>query len=301
MFKKFSRNMGLRGISVLLAIILWIFVFGQLDGAPPEFTRTIPNMPVELVGENPELNYSLYPASVDVVVEGSQQFIRGQDALSPQLTVEVGNLSPGVHNIEVSSTIVGGNIRSISPRWVTVIVEEVINHQKEISIKTEGELPLGEIKDKELEVTKTTIEGPAPNVERVTEIVAMLDLSQLQQSGIVEVPLRALNTYGERVQGVSLTPSSVGVDLTLDSPLQQKQLEIEVKNAPDQMEYEIEPSEVFVQSLDKDALDDLTAFVDLENLQPGEHSLNVQLSSENGIDFDELEIQPENITVTITD
>ncbi|WP_353893482.1 CdaR family protein [Proteinivorax hydrogeniformans] len=302
MFKKYSRNMGIRGISILLALVLWLFVIGQIDaGTPPEYTRTIPSMPLEMVGTQPEFNYSLYPSSVDVVIEGSQQIIGEQDALSPELTVEVANLSPGVHNIEVSSRIAGGNIRSISPRWVTVVVEEVITHQMDISVKSDGESPLGELEELELEVTDVTIEGPMNNVERVTEVVALVDLSQIQQSQIVDVPLRALNIYGERVQGVSLSPSSVAVNVTLDSTLQQSQQDIEVENPPEDYEYEISPSRVVVQSVDEENLEDITAFVDLQDLDPGEHKLEVQISSPNDIDIDELIIQPENIKATIID
>lgn len=294
-----SKNIGTKGISILLAFMLWLFVFNQDGGSPPEYTRTIPGIPVKVVGARSDNHYTLYPSEADVVVAGSQQFVGTHETLQPDLTVDVSNLSPGIHNIEVNASISGGNIQSLSPNWVTVKVDEIITHQKEIVLELEGQLPQGELENVQLDPETVTLKGPRNEIERIVEVSALIDLTEIEDSQQIDIPLALTNTYGESIDSVSLSPSDTTATVSVEAPKQETEQELIVLNVSEGLEAELSPSQITLYLDDDIDADDLEAYVDLEDLSPGQHQVAVELRGSNDINVDEVEFEPQQINVNL--
>ncbi|SET20735.1 CdaR family protein [Anaerobranca gottschalkii] len=283
--KGYGKNLGTKFISIFLGVILWLFVYGQQSPLnTPEFTRTLTNIPVEIIGANRDFQYIVTPSTVDIVIRGSQDVINSLVNREHKATVDVRGLDEGIHNLPVSTSLTGGVVQNIKPNYITVIVDPILTQEFPISLTTEGELPGGLVlKDVLLTPNTITLTGPKGELERVSKVEVVLNLEEIGESGRISVPARALDIYGRNINALQPNISNVIIEVVIEGDLVEGEFSIGYRNLQQGLKVALSPTTVqakFPKNINKDNIE---VFVDLEGLEEGTHTVALQTDTEGVI------------------
>ncbi len=296
-----SSNLGLRIFSLAFAVGLWLFVnVGQKPAewpfqAPVEF-RNIPadvmvanqgvdQVEVRLIGP-PAVLSTVDADSLKVVLDlegarpGNSTFRLGPDSFSPPRGVRVARVTPAVINLRLDSVVV---------RLLPVTVRFV------------GKPPSGHnVAQVEASPATVRVRGPANEVNRM----ASVDTQPIELEGKggqfkKEVRLSADGKF------LSFSPDRVTVSFRLQEELATREFSrVEVKARDFTGKYTVIPRSVYLRlSGPKPILDRLQigadqVYLDLKNLKPGNHSL--QLSLKLPAEIKVLEQKPDRFKVRIS-
>lgn len=176
-------NLPIFIMSFLLSIVLWVFVY--LQNAP----RPMPQVyPLKLVAQGlDEKSYIVtdIPTTVDAIAQGTTERLKHLTDSNPVAVVDLGNAQPGKKRYP--ALIFPESVRDMfgdTPPMVTVEIARFARREMPVVLTTSGELS-----DKTLMLDQTTIDpktvtvqGPEPDVRRVAEVRAVLDLTQVHPS-----------------------------------------------------------------------------------------------------------------------
>ncbi|SHJ88298.1 YbbR domain-containing protein [Anaerobranca californiensis DSM 14826] len=295
MVKGYGKNLGTKLIAIFLGIILWLFVYGQQNPLnTPEFTRTLTNIPVEIIGANRDFQYIVTPSTVDIVIRGSQDVINSLVNREHKATVDVRGLNEGIHNLPVSTSLSGAVIQSIKPNYITVVVDPILTQEFPISLRTVGDLEEG-IVLKDLSITPNTIIliGPKGEMERVSKIEVVLNLEEIEESGKLSVPVNILDIYGKSINTLQPNISNAIIEFIIEGDLDQGEFPIGYKNLQQGLKVTLSPATVKARFPKNINRDNIEVFVNLEGLEEGTHTV-LLLSNTEGV-----ELQRETIEVKI--
>lgn len=290
--KSYGRNWGTKAVAVLLAFVLWLFVFGQQSPTNvPEFTRTLTNIPVEIIGADRDFQYLVTPSSVDIVIRGSQEFISSMIGREHRATVDVRGLQEGIHNLEVTTSIAGGFTQGIRPNYVTVIIDPIITRDFIVTVETEGELPEG-ITIEDINVNPNTVKltGPKGELERVTAVKAMLNLSEVTDTESLTASISIMDIHNRIVNSLQSNISSVIIEVVVTETFIDEELSINYINLQEGFSVSISPDTVTATVPIDVNLNAIEPFVDLDGLEEGTYTLEVQ-SNVEGINFDNNQVE----------
>ena len=290
--KSYGKNWGTKAIAVLLAFVLWLFVFGQQSPTNvPEFTRTLTNIPVEIIGADRDFQYLVTPSSVDIVIRGSQEFINSMIGREHRVTVDVRTLQEGIHNLEVTTSIAGGFTQSIRPNYVTVIIEPIITRDFSVTVETEGELPEG-IAIEEININPNVVRltGPKGELERVTAVRAMLNLSDITDTQSVTAQLSIMDIHNRNVNSLHPNISNVIIEVVVTQSLIEQELTVSYVNLQEGNTVSLSQQTINAKVPKNTNLNEIQAYIDLEGLDEGTYTLQVQ-SNVDGIDFNPSQIE----------
>ncbi|WP_084672409.1 CdaR family protein [Anaerobranca californiensis] len=293
--KGYGKNLGTKLIAIFLGIILWLFVYGQQNPLnTPEFTRTLTNIPVEIIGANRDFQYIVTPSTVDIVIRGSQDVINSLVNREHKATVDVRGLNEGIHNLPVSTSLSGAVIQSIKPNYITVVVDPILTQEFPISLRTVGDLEEG-IVLKDLSITPNTIIliGPKGEMERVSKIEVVLNLEEIEESGKLSVPVNILDIYGKSINTLQPNISNAIIEFIIEGDLDQGEFPIGYKNLQQGLKVTLSPATVKARFPKNINRDNIEVFVNLEGLEEGTHTV-LLLSNTEGV-----ELQRETIEVKI--
>lgn len=196
---------------------VWILAVTNID--PVE--RRIFNRPItiELIGQNPSLTImNDFPDQVTVTLSAPVS-VWGSALNAPnaiRAIVDLTGLEAGIHDLPVRLQVNARpvKIETYSPGNLTIELEEIIEKNLPINLIQSSNPPVGfDIGSPVLNPENVTISGPVSLVEQVEEVRAVLDISQDRESIDRNVPLAALDRNGIRVNGISLSPESVNVQI----------------------------------------------------------------------------------------
>lgn len=216
-------------LSLLLSLGLWIVVTFQKD---PEVTNTIANVPVEV--QNP-------PSAVLVQAEAStvQVVVSAPNDVWPQLKqdkfraiLDASKVTPGGQELPVK--IVSGDPRarivSFDPDRITVRVDPLRTKSVPVEVIHQGtvgfQYDLGTLKTTPTEVA---VSGPQSRVDQVSAAVVELNLDGVTKT--IDQPYKPIpeSAGGANVDGVTVTPEQVLVELPVELKLGYKTLPVQVK------------------------------------------------------------------------
>ena len=219
--KKIFQNPGLKLISIILAIVLWLIVMNIDDYS---MTKSIKGIPVEqLNGSAIENMGKVYDVTsgktVDIVVKGPRSVV---DSLTADNFYAYADLSEVSVTNTVQIKVVARDSRITSEVDITYVnntmnltIEDKI--RKDISIRavTEG-LPADGYALGTVTVSPNIIQvsGPQSIVSKVTEVRAVLNVSGKDQNVEDRVTPRCMNAYGEAINSDSLQLSLDQVKVT---------------------------------------------------------------------------------------
>ena len=256
--KGIFNHLGLKIISLVLAVLLWVIVMNLSDYS---MTKTIYNIPVEQQnGEKIEEMGKVYDVisedTVDIVVKGPRSMVDQLVVSDFYAYVDLADLSvtnsAQIH-VQAKESRIGSAIE-IHP------VDDVMNLT--IEDKVTRELPIkavanGDVADGyaigSLKVTPNIIriEGPESIIDRVTEVRASVDARGVSANLKKTVTPVCMNAYSESMadRPIELSVSEVTVDLTV-YPTKTIPLKLKSEGSPEDgysvVELNYNPQEVTV-------------------------------------------------------
>jgi YbbR domain-containing protein len=202
-------------LSFLLAFALWAWVTNDRD---PDVPYRASQVPVEVVNLHEGLEVVGELPAVNITLHGPRSVIRTIDAGAIAATVDLDDIStPGRHELKVEVVAPEG-IRKVDSEPEIVVVElgNVVARTIAVSpITPEEGAPNLRVTGATVTPSEVTIIGVQQNLDRVASVVVPIDVAGRTESFAFEATPIAVDLNNEEVDGISIDPERVRVDVTL--------------------------------------------------------------------------------------
>ena len=211
MKEKLTNNLGLKLISLCLAVIFWLVVVTMED---PEQTKTL-EIPVtkineEMIRENDKTYEVIEGNTVTVTVRARQSILKDLTAKDFEAVADLANLSfTGAVPIEVTPiryttsqvTIVKG-----ANTMMRVSIEDLASVDKVVSAKAEGTVITGKaLGTINVEPNMIRIEGAKTTIDRISSVYAVVNVSGISEDCSFVVEPVLYDSNGSRIDSTDLT------------------------------------------------------------------------------------------------
>ena len=178
-----KNDISIKIISVLFAIGLWFYII-QVQN--PDIERTVKNVPVLFAGQADLESRNLMlindkEYTVDLRLRGQRKVLQDLDSTQVSVSVDVSNItSIGTHSMHTKVAVPYGSVEIVnqSPSSVTVSVDEIVETEKEIRLKTIGEPMHGySVGAAKIEPASIKIRGAKSIVDVVDHLFVTVDVS----------------------------------------------------------------------------------------------------------------------------
>lgn len=291
MINKLKNNSKIKIISLLSAIVVWMYVMAIVD---PEETKLFENIPVTITNKN-ELNEKdliIYPEkdlTTNIYVTGKLSNLKKITKDDIDVYGQIDNPIEGSNEIYLKvSTSQRVNYDFKNPVMI-VTLEKIINEEKSIKVDITGS-GKNNVDNILLEdnIDKVSVFGPRSLVNEVKRVVGTIDVNGKLNDFSQSIKLEPVDANGTVVEGVELEINSVNAHITL---LTQKTVPITLKlsdNAEPDGNYTMSQNTVTIKGK-KDIVDSIndieTQPVNLSEILSG-ISKDVYLQVPSGVTID---------------
>ncbi len=233
----FSRegfaNLGLWLIAGLLSLTVWAFVIQETNPARQTLVEDIP-LVVQNVPEGSRIITEL-PDTVSVVVKTTDALLPTLSPNAFQATVSLADRQPGPHRLDVtvSSGVSPVQIISVEPDLVDVELAQIISRTMPVSLQLEGEENLSaayQVQDSPtLTPTEVTVVGAESTINQIETLQARAMITADNSLEASRVPVVAVDENGEEVEGVTLQPEEIRINVPIVRRSNSRQVGIQVE------------------------------------------------------------------------
>ncbi|MDY2960215.1 MAG: CdaR family protein [Hornefia sp.] len=207
-------------IALILAIVLWIYVIGELD---PETTKVYRSVPVMIQNEQVLENHGLSvkklgKKTITVRVSGKRRSIYRLKASEIKVSADVENAVEGENNISLEVKVPDKiSLEEQSLAKVNVSVEKRVSENRNVDVKYIGKLKNGyEPSTKGIFPKKIQITGGKSQVAKVENLKAEIKLSRVEKyQSNIETKVVPVDKDGKEVGGIKMDPAAVNVQPVL--------------------------------------------------------------------------------------
>ena len=288
MINKLKNNSKIKIISLLSAMVLWMYVMAIVD---PEETKLFENIPVTITNKN-ELNEKdlvIYPEqdlTTNIYVTGKLSNLKKVTKDDINVYGQINNPLEGNNEIYLKvSTSQRVNYDFKNPVMI-VTLEKIISEDKSIKVDITGS-GKNNVDNIMLQdnIDKVSISGPRSLVNKVKRVVGTVKVNGELNDFSQSIKLEPVDANGKVVEGIELEKDSVNVNITL---LTQKTVPITLKlsdNGESGVNYTMSQNTVTIKGK-KDIVDSIndieTQPVKLSEILPGT-SKDIYLQVPSGI------------------
>lgn len=288
MINKLKNNSKIKIISLLSAMVLWMYVMAIVD---PEETKLFENIPVTITNKN-ELNERdlvIYPEqdlTTNIYVTGKLSNLKKVTKDDINVYGQINNPLEGNNEIYLKvSTSQRVNYDFKNPVMI-VTLEKIISEDKSIKVDITGS-GKNNVDNIMLQdnIDKVSISGPRSLVNKVKRVVGTVKVSGESNNFSQSIKLEPVDANGKVVEGIELEKDSVNVNIIL---LAQKTVPITLKlsdNSESGVNYTMSQNTVTIKGK-KDIVDSInnieTQPVKLSEILPGT-SKDIYLQVPSGI------------------
>ena len=288
MINKLKNNSKIKIISLLSAMVLWMYVMAIVD---PEETKLFENIPVTITNKN-ELNERdlvIYPEqdlTTNIYVTGKLSNLKKVTKDDINVYGQINNPLEGNNEIYLKvSTSQRVNYDFKNPVMI-VTLEKIISEDKSIKVDITGS-GKNNVDNIMLQdnIDKVSVSGPRSLVNKVKRVVGTVKVNGELNDFSQSIKLEPVDANGKVVEGVELEKDSVNVNITL---LTQKTVPITLKlsdNSESGVNYTMSQNTVTIKGK-KDIVDSIndieTQPVKLSEISPGT-SKDIYLQVPSGI------------------
>ena len=288
MINKLKNNSKIKIISLLSAMVLWMYVMAIVD---PEETKLFENIPVTITNKN-ELNERdlvIYPEqdlTTNIYVTGKLSNLKKVTKDDINVYGQINNPLEGNNEIYLKvSTSQRVNYDFKNPVMI-VTLEKIISEDKSIKVDITGS-GKNNVDNIMLQdnIDKVSISGPRSLVNKVKRVVGTVKVNGELNDFSQSIKLEPVDAKGKVVEGIELEKDSVNVNITL---LTQKTVPITLKlsdNGESDLNYTMSQNTVTIKGK-KDIVDSIndieTQPVKLSEISPGT-SKDIYLQVPSGI------------------
>lgn len=217
-YSKFQRNITPKLLAILFAVVFWLYVMDQVN---PEMVKTIPDVKVELLNIENAQNQGLVMMGekefyVDVKLKGRRSEVIKVTSNDLLVTADLEGFQKGTNNVMLSSKIFVSNvnIESLSMNSIKISLDRIVEVAKTVKIDYVGTIAenytAGELSVAPEEIL---VKGPESLVNNISSLRGELDLTEVSNQLIKEIPVTAIDLDGNAVNGVELGRSYVTAQL----------------------------------------------------------------------------------------
>jgi len=219
LLKKFAENLPTFLTALALAITIWILAVNSSD---PVDKRTFPQaIPVEVVGQDPELVITNdIPSQVTISLSAPtslwETLLDSPELISAYIDLE--GYPEGAHQLEVQVEVNAKPVKveTVAPATMDVAMEPLYAESFEIQLVQPSQPAVGyEAGEPVMSDAFATVSGPASLMAEVTDVRAILDVSQANQDIDRDINLAAYDSNGVIVEGISIEPEDVNVTMPI--------------------------------------------------------------------------------------
>ena len=236
MKKKLIKNLEIKILSLVLAVLLWALVMNISD---PEESRTIEDLPVTVINEDAiaeaDKVYTIVSGdTVDITIRGPQSVVRSVSASDFTAIADLSKTSvvgAVIIDVRVSAQYEDDLTITTGRRNDAVMIISLEDKKTEsfrVNVRIQDEvLENYYVMTDETRSTPNLVEvtGAVSKVDDIMEVVAEVSVQWRSASFTTQTTLKAYNSYGYEVDGLEFDTEEVEVAVSI---VPTKEVEVEV-------------------------------------------------------------------------
>lgn len=284
--------------ALVLAVIVWVASVSSSD--PNEVVSYTTPVPLTVLGQNPDLLITEQSAEDLTITLRAPRSVHDQISRNfSQITarINLSGLTAGTYSLVPEAELAGFKpvqVLEINPAEINITLEQVATKTLDITLLQTGNLPISyEAGEAVLSSKSVELLGPLSKVSEVNDIVASIDLSNTTTTITRIVELRPIDRRGNVVEGVSLNPTSITVEVPIRQLVGYRNVFIKIVTTGTIAQgyhltgLVVTPPNVTIYASDPAIADEMPSFLDTApiNLSGAyeDFSINVDLQLQDGI------------------
>ena len=292
MIERLHKNTKIKIISVLSAIVLWLYVMAVVD---PEDTKLYENIPITITNLNEIKDLGLVVDPDDnlvtsVYIKGKLSDLQKISANNIDVYGTVSNPIEGQNQLYLRASVNDKVTTEFKSDTIVINLEKSIEEEKNITVNITG-VYKDNVDKVDLDKTKVVVSGPRSSVDSVKYVQATFDANKESvDTKSTELELKALDSEMNEVDHVTLEFNKVTAKV---SYFQQKQVKINPifssneSNLVQDQDFTIIPSEINIKGK-SDVINNIdsinTKIINVDEL--GTNNKIVDLDIPDGINAD---------------
>ena len=292
MIERLHKNTKIKIISLLSAIVLWMYVMAVVD---PEDTKLYENIPITITNLNEIKDLGLVVDPDDnlvtsVYIKGKLSDLQKISANNIDVYGTVSNPIEGQNQLYLRASVNDKVTTEFKSDTIVINLEKSIEEEKNITVNITG-VYKDNVDKVDLDKTKVVVSGPRSSVDSVKYVQATLDANKESvDTKSTELELKALDSEMNEVDHVTLEFNKVTAKV---SYFQQKQVKINPifssneSNLVQDQDFTIIPSEINIKGK-SDVINNIdsinTKIINVDEL--GTNNKIVDLDIPDGINAD---------------
>lgn len=252
MIERLHKNTKIKIISLLSAIVLWMYVMAVVD---PEDTKLYENIPITITNLNEIKDLGLVVDPDDnlvtsVYIKGKLSDLQKISANNIDVYGTVSNPIEGQNQLYLRASVNDKVTTEFKSDTIVINLEKSIEEEKNITVNITG-VYKDNVDKVDLDKTKVVVSGPRSSVDSVKYVQATFDANQESvDAKSTELELKALDSEMNEVDHVTLEFNKVTAKV---SYFQQKQVKINPvfsgneSNLVQDQDFTITPSEINIK------------------------------------------------------
>lgn len=290
--RKITQNTKIKIISLLSAIVLWMYVMAVVD---PEDTKLYENIPITITNLNEIKDLGLVVDPDDnlvtsVYIKGKLSDLQKISANNIDVYGTVSNPIEGQNQLYLRASVNDKVTTEFKSDTIVINLEKSIEEEKNITVNITG-VYKDNVDKVDLDKTKVVVSGPRSSVDSVKYVQATFDANKESvDTKSTELELKALDSEMNEVDHVTLEFNKVTAKV---SYFQQKQVKINPifssneSNLVQDQDFTIIPSEINIKGK-SDVINNIdsinTKIINVDEL--GTNNKIVDLDIPDGINAD---------------
>ncbi|VYU40065.1 hypothetical protein [Intestinibacter bartlettii] len=292
MIERLHKNTKIKIISLLSAIVLWMYVMAVVD---PEDTKLYENIPITITNLNEIKDLGLVVDPDDnlvtsVYIKGKLSDLQKISANNIEVYGTVSNPIEGQNQLYLRASVNDKVTTEFKSDTIVINLEKSIEEEKNITVNITG-VYKDNVDKVDLDKTKVVVSGPRSSVDSVKYVQATFDANKESvDTKSTELELKALDSEMNEVDHVTLEFNKVTAKV---SYFQQKQVKINPifssneSNLVQDQDFTIIPSEINIKGK-SDVINNIdsinTKMINVDEL--GTNNKIVDLDIPDGINAD---------------
>lgn len=222
MKEKLTRNLGLKVLSIILAVLLWLVITNVDDPIGP---RTFRNVPVQILNENVITKlgqvYDITEGeTINFTIEARRTILDDLSASDFVVTADFAHLSDvNAVSINISCPRYGDKVIVTDGKNQTmkVSLENISNKKYKVDVVQKGEPVEGYfVGKKTASPNQVRVSGPKSRIDKIKEIAVEVDVTGVSGSYHTVVKPKALDKDGKEIDSTKLQFSEDYITVSID-------------------------------------------------------------------------------------
>lgn len=211
-----ENDLAVKILSVILAVILWFQVAGEV----PQTQKPVRGVAVRVRNLPPDMAVAaIEPDTVTVYVRGRSRDLSALKREDLEAWVDLRGARPGRLSYTVDGVNVpkGITLADFAPAEVTVEILPVVEREFTVTVELEGQPAVGfRVGPPGVMPPKVVLRGVARNLDAVAAVKVGLRLDGARETVTATRPVQVVDRQGLPVTGVTVAPQLVKISVPVD-------------------------------------------------------------------------------------